>query len=445
MNDPNNLIDCPLPTFDDCSIDISSYNNIVLGNKEKNLKHQDLVAKNKLGRVGVFKANDDTDASKKATEEEKSKKATEEEKSKKATKEEKSKKATEEEKSKKDELEKRNAWRYMPSCDMDWMIISSYGDQFDPSIEVTYKEQQDSPSNRMMLVRKEMQAVFDVCSKDRRLFLKDVCPDFPGVQFSKEEHMERIKQIMLSSEKEGGKNCYNLNVSNHCIVVIWYTGHGEKDTGNWCFKDGVISFQDVFGLYMDHMRGKRLTIISDCSYSGNWIKQCAEKLDEIGIPACGHHARDQEILLRLFPSCKANEKATISCYAKEAVVINDEDNSIRYYYKTLTSGQTSLWGDFRGLCCSSESGPCDVSSKWCDRLMTMNQLFLTRGKDRGRPVWHYILVDEDKFEVYAAMFRNGATVPHINLVEYGKVLESGWGENPPEDIKEKIVNYYIEY
>ena len=199
MNDPNNLSDRPLPTLDDCSKkDTSSYNNIVLGNKEKNLKHQDLAATSKLG-VGVFNADNDIDVSKKAIKEEELKK----------------------------DESKKNDWRYMPTCDMDWMIISSYGDQFDPSIEVTYKEQQDSPSNRMMLVRKEMQAVFDVCSKDRRLFLKDVCPDFPGVQFSKEEHMERIKQIMLSSEKEGGKNCYNLNVSNHsisiysCHMVYW--------------------------------------------------------------------------------------------------------------------------------------------------------------------------------------------------------------------------------
>ena len=235
-----------------------------------------------------------------------------------------------------------------------------------------------------------------------------------------------------------------LIIVSQFIVVIWYTGHGEKDTGNWCFKDGVISFQDVFGLYMDHMRGKRLTILSDCSYSGNWIKQCAEKLDEIGIPACGHHTRDQGILLKIFPSCKANEKATISCYAKEAVFIADEVNSIRYYYKTLTSGQTSLWGGFRELRCSSESGPCDISSKWCDRLIRKNLFFKVTGKDRGRPAWHYLLVDEDKLEEYNALFCDGAR-PRVDVSKYGKILESGWGENVPLDIIDKYSRYYLEY
>ena len=227
-------------------------------------------------------------------------------------------------------------------------------------------------------------------------------------------------------------------------VIIWYTGHGEKDTGNWCFKDGVISFEDVFALYLDHMKGKRLTILSDCSYSGNWIKQCAEKLDEIGIPACGHHTKEEGILLKIFTSCKANEKATIGCFAKEGVYISEKDNKIRFNCNALTSGQTSVYGDFRVLCCSNASGPCDVSSKWCDRLMTKGQLFRVQGKDRGRQAWHYVLVDEDKLDDYNALFRDGAR-PRVDVSKYGKVLQSGWGETPPESVKGKFSAYFLEY
>ena len=32
---------------------------------------------------------------------------------------------------------------------------------------------------------------------------------------------------------------------NYLVIIwLWYT-----NTGNWCFKDGVITFQDIFGLY----------------------------------------------------------------------------------------------------------------------------------------------------------------------------------------------------
>ena len=195
---------------------------------------------------------------------------------------------------------------------------------------------------------------------------------------------------------------------------------------------------------MDHMRGKRITIVSDCSYSGNWIKLCAEKLDEIGIPACGHHAREQGILLKIFPSCQANEKAIIGCFAKEGVNISEKDNKIRFRCKALTSGQTSVYGDFRVLCCSNASGPCDVSSKWCDRLIARNRLFLVRGKDRGRQAWHYVLVDEDKLDDYNALFRDGAR-PRVNVSKYGKVLQSGWGENPPGSVKGKFDEYFFNY
>lgn len=193
---------------------------------------------------------------------------------------------------------------------------------------------------------------------------------------------------------------------------------------------------------MDHMRGKCLTIVSDCSYSGNWIKQCAEKLDEKGIPACGHHARKEGILLQIFPSCKANEKATINCFAEEGIVVVSD--GLRFNCKTLSSGQTSLRGNFRRLRCSSESGPCDVSSKWCDRLMIKKQLFKVTGTDQGRPAWHYVLVDEDKLEEYYALFHDGAS-PRVDVAKYGKVLESGWGEQPPEDVVDKFGAYYMEY
>ena len=178
------------------------------------------------------------------------------------------------------------------------------------------------------------------------------------------------------------------------VVIIWYTGHGEKNTGNWCFKDGVITFQDIFGLYMDCFRGKRLTIVCDCSYSGNWINDCVKTLDDLGIPSCGHHTREQGLLFKLFCSCKSDEEATLLNYIDEGVT---NDKSILYYYcKKLKSGQTTAAGDFRRIRCSKTAAePCEIHSTWKDRLLTGSRLFLVRGTDRGRKAWHYLLVDEE--------------------------------------------------
>ncbi|WP_339048306.1 hypothetical protein [Candidatus Mesenet endosymbiont of Phosphuga atrata] len=61
-------------------------------------------------------------------------------------------------------------------------------------------------------------------------------------------------------------------------------------------------------------------------------------------------------------------------------------------------------------------------------------VFLVRGKDRGRPAWHYVLVDKDKKEMFLAKSRTGS----IDVALYGQILHSGWGEDPPQDIVDKI-------
>ncbi len=65
-------------------------------------------------------------------------------------------------------------------------------------------------------------------------------------------------------------------------------------------------------------------------------------------------------------------------------------------------------------------------------------LYLVRGKDRGKPCWHYILVDKLKHE----MFKIRVKSDFIELTDYGQVLESGWGENPPEEVAARIKKEY---
>ena len=49
-------------------------------------------------------------------------------------------------------------------------------------------------------------------------------------------------------------------------VVIYYTGHGETGTGDWCFSDGTLSLETLIGCTV---KFKWVTFISDCCYSGN--------------------------------------------------------------------------------------------------------------------------------------------------------------------------------
>ena len=226
-------------------------------------------------------------------------------------------------------------------------------------------------------------------------------------------------------------------------LVIHYTGHGEKNTGNWCFKDGVITFQDIFGLYMDCFRGKQLTIHSDCSYSGNWIKDCVKTLDDLGIPSCGHHTREQGILLKIWCSCGAAEEATALCYITEAYEF-DEINKyvVTYYNKKLSSGQTTKYGHFTRICCSkTATETCEIDSTytWEDRILKTDLVRLVRGEERGSVAFYYVLVDEDKIEDFKAKIKS----ENIDLTNYGKVLYSGYGKDPPKDIVHKVHLRYL--
>ncbi|MGJ8945924.1 hypothetical protein AB9K17_23835, partial [Salmonella enterica subsp. enterica serovar Kentucky] len=72
--------------------------------------------------------------------------------------------------------------------------------------------------------------------------------------------------------------------------------------GDWCFQDGFITFLEIAEMYLKHSKGRVLTIHSDCSYSGCWIKVLVQFLDEKEVRPCGHSYKDKGILLKVFAS-----------------------------------------------------------------------------------------------------------------------------------------------
>ena len=75
-----------------------------------------------------------------------------------------------------------------------------------------------------------------------------------------------LRHITLLFEK-----CKDTNAK----PMLYYTGHGEIGTGNWCFEDGTISIQEIF----DNMpEGCHYPMIfSDACFSGNWANFCLNK------------------------------------------------------------------------------------------------------------------------------------------------------------------------
>jgi len=73
------------------------------------------------------------------------------------------------------------------------------------------------------------------------------------------------------------------------------------------------------------------------------------------------------------------------------------------------------------------------------------KVFLVKGKDRGWAAWHYILlVDDDETIRLFIEKPQGANAGKnsIDVSNYGQVLRSGWGDDPPNDIQDFIENKY---
>ena len=79
------------------------------------------------------------------------------------------------------------------------------------------------------------------------------------------------KKLALRHIKRFFKQCEHTNAK----PMLYYTGHGEIGTGNWCLADGTISIQEIF----DMIPGDCFfpMIFSDACYSGHWANFCLRK------------------------------------------------------------------------------------------------------------------------------------------------------------------------
>lgn len=78
---------------------------------------------------------------------------------------------------------------------------------------------------------------------------------------------------------------------------------------------------------------------------------------------------------------------------------------------------------------------------FADRIVNSGRLvYLVRGRDNDRPAWYYVLLDRRKVALFLGRLKSKDG--SVQLLDYGKILASGWGENPPDDVKKRINTEY---
>ena len=235
--------------------------------------------------------------------------------------------------------------------------------------------------------------------------------------------------------------CSVLNLSGFS-VYIHYIGAGKKHTGDWCFQDGFITFEDITKLYLRHregaFKGQVLGILLDCSYSGCWTKACMRFLENHGVQPCGHSAKAKCILMKVYASCQPTEVPAALAFSARCAE-NDKNTCVLSYTlrdlkgNEIFNGQHTCGVDFTKIRCNkSIKEKCTLPPEhtW-QKFDEGKRIFKVKGNDKGRPAWQYVLVvdDEETIRLYNEKTQGENTGVHtVNSEDYGVVLKSGWGK-----------------
>ena len=147
----------------------------------------------------------------------------------------------------------------------------------------------------------------------------------------------------------------------------------------------------------------------------------------------------------MFASCQPDQKATEPCYSVEGVKLANDGTLHFFSGKSVNETQSFCGTDFTKLVClrgpdeSCRSAEALKNWTWQDAVggVLTSRVFKVRGKDRGRQAWRLVLLSS-KSEEYKEQFLEKLKSGPINAANWGYIIDSGWGEDPPQSIKDKV-------
>jgi hypothetical protein len=72
------------------------------------------------------------------------------------------------------------------------------------------------------------------------------------------------------------------------------------------------------------------------------------------------------------------------------------------------------------------------------KKMQAEQIYLVKGVDAGRNAWYYVLVERLKVQVFLKALNDDI----IHLENYGRILYSAYGDEPPVEITDMLKEEY---
>ena len=238
--------------------------------------------------------------------------------------------------------------------------------------------------------------------------------------------------------------------------MLHYIGPGDAVTGDWCLEDGLINFREIMELYTQYFKGRVLTIISDCSHSGRWVKEAMTFMDEHGVGPCGHAAKEKDIIIKVYTSCQPEEIPTEFAFSTHCAVTNKKTGNMSYKVHLQSLLQSLLpykyqqdpsGLDLTGIRCDNDIfQSCTVAedSNW-EKWSNGERIYMIKTKDQGIEVCCYIVVDNQKHDSFMDAMENGGMETMADVHDYGHIKLSVEGKNPPIEISKYIAKNYSRY
>ena len=137
-----------------------------------------------------------------------------------------------------------------------WLLLSGASDP--PSgISISDRRTRDTPGER------------------HGTFLAGVTNDLLNMEAAVgDELFNTVKDLYLtkSTASDHIQKFFDTCKRKQVKPILYYTGHGEIGTGNWCFADGTISVQEILDMRPEGTYYPM--IFSDACYSGHWANFC---------------------------------------------------------------------------------------------------------------------------------------------------------------------------
>ena len=158
-------------------------------------------------------------------------------------------------------IDRFDLWRPAPSMDLEtkWLLLAGASNPPE-DVAISDRRSRDAERSGTFLrgVAKDLANIEDAIGSKLYNSVKNL-------YMTKGEALRHIMRFFEYCQRGGFK------------PVVYYTGHGQIGTGNWCFDDGTIGIEEILGLQPGGRGCYWPLFICDTCYSGHWSNICLGK------------------------------------------------------------------------------------------------------------------------------------------------------------------------